>query len=65
MAENEKPPAEPTEAAVQQQPDNSDKLSPAASQRQTLATLQATDRLVGRIDRYKFFYQVYIYKKKS
>lgn len=51
MADNEKPPAEPTEQA-EQQPDDSGKASPAPSQCQMQATLQATDRLVGRIDRY-------------
>lgn len=61
MADNEKPPVEPTEPVEQaeqaeQQPDDSDKASPAPSQCQVPTTLQATDRLVGRIDRYAPIY---------
>jgi len=54
MADNGKPPAEPTEQAEQaeQQPDDNGKAGPAPSPCQVQATLQATDRLVGRIDRY-------------
>lgn len=57
MVDNEKLPVEPTEQVeraeqAEQQPDGSGKASPAPSQCQVPTTLQATDRLVGRIDRY-------------